>query len=343
MKKYLNNLYITQPEVNIGREGLTLVIYNDDKKVGQFPAHNFENIICFNYTGMSPAAMALCLEQKVCVSFLTRTGKILGQVTGHPSGNVLLRRAQYRIADDEALSLLFAKLFIEAKLFNSIRTLAQFIKDHNSNEAVNEVNQIRFGLIKSRKRIKECNDLESLRGIEGDTSRNYFQVFNKLILQQKLDFVFNDRRRRPPTDPVNAMLSLTYGMTRVLYENALVTVGLDPYVGFLHRDRPGRKSLALDMMEELRSYLADRFVLTLINRRQITISDFYFKKDGAVLFNDDGIKKYLDLWNKKLQETITHPFLNERISIGLIPYVQSMLLARTLRGDLDTYPPTMIV
>lgn len=342
MRKLLNSLYITQRDMYIGRDGTNLVITHDNKKVGQFPVQIFENIMCFNYTGMSPAAMALCIEHQVGVAFLTSNGKILGRIEGRKTGNVLLRREQYRIADDMDRSLGYAKAFLDGKLYNTIRVLDRNIRDYPDNKAIIKLVDVKKELVDAKMMVDVTTNIDSLLGIEGDAARNYFSCFDHLITQQKTDFKFTGRIRRPPTDRVNAMLSLSYGMVRVLLENALTSVGLDPYVGFYHQDRPGRTSLALDMMEELRAYMADRFVLTLINRQQIQPNDFVEQPGGAVLFSEDGLKKYLDLWNKRMQNELKHPFLDEVIPIGLIPFTQSMLLARTIRGDIDEYPPFMM-
>lgn len=284
MRPLLNTLYITQQDVYIGRDGLNIVIWKDQEKLGQFPIHYFENIICFNYTGMSPEAMALCLENEVGVSFLTPQGKMLGRLAGKVTGNVLLRQEQFRIADDKKRSLQFAKQFITGKLYNSLQVVNRAIRDYKGQDFVETLQKTKKFLQEAREDVNCADSLEKLLGIEGDFSRNYFQVFDLLILQQKYDFSFNVRTRRPPRDPVNTMLSLTYGMIRVLVENALTTVGLDPYVGFFHQPRPGRSSLALDLMEELRAYMGDRFVLTLINLRQININDFLSKQEVKCYF-----------------------------------------------------------
>lgn len=342
MRKLLNNLYITQPDVNLGRDGKNIVIYQKGEKTQQFPVQYFENIICMNYTGMSPALMELCLENNVNITFLSQQGKIRARVVGHVTGNVLLRQEQFRIADDEARALEFARLFMHGKLYNSIQVLKRGIRDYPDAQFINELQETIDKLLNSKNNIGIVTNLAELLGVEGDSSRNYFQVFDNLIVKQKSDFTFEKRVRRPPTDPTNAMLSLTYGMVRTLVESALTTVGLDPFVGFFHQPRPGRTSLALDLMEELRAYMADRFVLTLINRQQIKKEDFFRKESGAYLFTEESLKKYLNLWNKRLFDKITHPYLEEKIEIGLIPYTQAVLLARTIRGDLNLYPPFMM-
>ncbi len=338
MRKLLNTLYITNPDVYLGRDGLNIVIRSDEEVLHRSPIQNYENIICFNYTGMSPALMALCDEHNVSVSFMTRSGKLRGRLDGNISGNVFLRREQFRIADDEERAFMFAKNFINAKLYNSVKVIQRALRENRVGD--NEKMRIALEKMKaSKSKIKDTKSPEELLGVEGDISHSYFSVFDAMILKNKNEFKFNSRNRRPPLDPVNAMLSFTYSLVRILVENALKTVGLDPYVGFFHRDRPGRAGLALDMMEELRAYMADRLVLSSINLGQINASDFHIKENDAVLFTETGMKKFLTIWQSRCHETITHPFLEERVEIGLIPYVQAMLLARTIRGDLEIYPP----
>lgn len=338
MRKLLNTLYITKEDTYLTKDGSNIVVKQNGEKVFQSPIQNFENIICFTYTGISPALMGLCIEKNVSVSFLTPWGKLQGKVIGPTKGNVLLRREQYRIADSD-VRLNYSKLFVLGKIHNSIKVLQRSLRDNENIDNRSEIEQSILKLKESKNNTKNANSLNELLGIEGDSSREYFKVFDNLILQNKEYFRFDGRYRRPPTDPVNAMLSLSYSMLRILLENALETTGLDPYVGFYHTDRPGRTGLALDMMEELRAYMADRFVLTLINRIQIKMDHFVTKENGAVLFTEDGLKNYLNLWNKRNQEEIKHPFLEEKVEVGLLPYVQAMLMARTIRGDLELYPP----
>lgn len=337
MRKLLRTLYVTNPDLYLGRDGLTVVAWLDDKKVAQFPIHNFEEIVCFNYTGVSSALLQLCAEKQVSVTLLSRTGKFRGKFYGPIKGNVLLRKEHYRISEDKDLSLNFAKVFILGKTYNSMRVLDRYIRDHKSTSI--KIIEVKDKLSVARKRLMDIRSHEELLGVEGDLSREYFSVLDELITNQKDYFIFNTRNRRPPLDPVNAMLSLAYSFIRVKMESALETVGLDPYVGFYHTDRPGRTGLALDMMEELRPYMGDRFVLSLINNKEIDEKDFIIKENEAVLFTEDGFKKFIDLWNNRMQETIKHPYLEETINIGLIPYVQAMLLARCLRKDLEIYPP----
>lgn len=343
MKKLLNTLYITNPDIKLGRDGLTIVAWIEDKKVSQFPIHNFRDIICFNYTGVSSGLLELCAEKGISITFLSRTGRFRGKFYGPVKGNVLLRKEQYRISEDKEESLIYSKIFILAKIQNSIRVLDRFIREHPDHKRIEEIRDSKNKLKESKENAVNVKNSEQLLGIEGDASREYFSVFDHLILKNKDIFEFKGRSRRPPLDRVNALLSLSYSFIRVRVESALESVGLDPYIGYYHRDRSGRCSLALDLMEELRAYMGDRFVLTLINNAQIDKKDFYVKENGAILFTDDGFKKFIDLWNQRMQEKITHPFLEDTINIGLIPYCQAMLLARNMREDLELYPPFLII
>lgn len=339
VRTLLNTLYIVSKDNYLGREGQTVVIRNDKEKLAQFPIHNFEDIVCFNYTGASPSLVELCSEFNVNITYLKPNGKFIGKYYSRKKGNVLLRREQFRIAEDSNRSLEYARLFIYGKGYNSIKVIDRGMRDHSSQMNLEDLSNIKKHLANSIEMIKKIDSFESLLGVEGEMSREYFKGINNLIVSQKESFVFNGRNRRPPQDPINAMLSLSYGLIRTKVESSLESVGLDPYVGFYHRDRPGRASLALDVMEELRNYMGDRFVLSLINRQQIKKEDFITKENGAVLFNDKGFNKFLDLWNRRMQEELKHPFLEETINIGLLPYTQAQLLARTIRGDLEMYPP----
>ena len=265
----------------------------------------------------------------------------MGRFHGEMKGNVLLRKEQYRISDDKTRSLEIAKSFILGKLFNSRWVIERAVRDYALRvdaEKLKHASHILYELIHS---INSCDNDDKLRGIEGDGASIYFQSFNEMILQQKEDFKFNTRTKRPPLDPINAMLSYLYTLLAHEAAWALSAVGLDPYVGFLHRDRPGRMSLGLDLMEEFRSVLADRFVISLINKKQVKLSDFTQKENGAVVMSDELRTQIVQLWQKKKLETITHPFIKEKIPWGLVLFVQAQLLARYIRGDLDAYPPLM--
>ena len=339
MKKLLNTLYVTTPESYIAREGENILIKVNDEIRFRIPVHNLEGIVSFGYIGASPSAMHLCWERGVELSFLTANGKFLARVSGEVSGNVLLRRKQYRWADQEGDKLRLAKRFVEAKIHNSRRVLQRALRDHGGSVLGSDVENIIVRMKNMIERVENATSVETVRGIEGEAANSYFSIFDSLIINQKESFKFDGRVKRPPTDYVNALLSFVYTLLAHECSSALETVGLDPQVGYLHTDRSGRKSLALDMMEELRSYLADRMVLTLINRKQISETGFTKLENGAVLMKDETRKEVLVSWQQRKTEEIVHPFLNEKIQVGLIPYVQSMLLARNIRGDLDDYPP----
>ena len=339
MKKLLNTLYVTSQDAYLSLDGENIVIYEEDKEMGRIPLHNLEAVVSFGYRGVSPALMGGCAKRNISLSFLTPQGKFLARVTGEVKGNVVLRKQQYKLSEQETFSLAIAKNCILGKVYNSRWVLERATRDHSQQVDVDRVKKASVFLQNALQSIKQSKNMEQLRGFEGEAASIYFGVFDQLILQQKKDFSFSGRNRRPPLDNVNAMLSFVYTLLTGMASAALETVGLDPYVGFMHTDRPGRVSLALDLMEELRPVLADRFVLTLINRKMVTGKDFARKEDGAVLLSDDARKRILMEWQTKKKEIITHPYLNEKVEWGMIPFVQAMLLARYLRGDLDAYPP----
>lgn len=339
MRKLLNVLYVTTPNAYLSKEGETVVVKIENQDVFKIPIHNLEGIVCFGYTGSSPSLMKLCAERNVGLSFLSENGEFYARVTGKIAGNVLLRREQYRKADCKNSSLMISCNVVTAKIVNSRTVLRRAIRDHEDIVDKERIDKVIDRLSYKIGRIERCKDSDELRGVEGDAAREYYSVFDQLILAQKEKFFMNERSRRPPKDNVNALLSFLYTILAHDVQSALETVGLDPYVGFLHRDRPGRASLALDLMEELRPYLADRTALTLINRKQVNGKGFVQKETGGVIMDPDTRKQVLSAWQKRKQETIIHPFLNEKIEIGLIPYVQALLLARFIRGDLDGYPP----
>lgn len=339
MKILGNTLYVTTPDVYLSLDGENVVIQKSGNELKRIPLHNLEGIVAFGYTGASPALMGACAERGVALTFLTMHGRFLARVCGTQQGNVLLRKEQYRVSDSEERSAAAAKSMITGKLFNSRWVIGRAVRDHAlrlDTERLGRASDLIAGAIA---RLQDAETLDEIRGIEGEAASCYFSVLDDLILQQKDDFFFHGRNRRPPTDNVNALVSFVYTLLTHDTASALETAGLDPYVGFLHRDRPGRISLALDLMEEFRPVLADRFVLTLINTRQVNAGGFVQKEDGAVLMDDDTRRKILVAWQEKKQETITHPLLGEKIPWGLVPYSQAMLLARYLRGDLDAYPP----
>lgn len=342
MRKLLNTLYITTPNSYLSRDGENVVVLVDNSEKFRIPVHNIEGIVTFGYCGASPSLMGLCAERNVSLSFLSEHGKFMGRISGPVKGNVFLRRIQYRMADDENSVLELSRLFIAGKIANCRNVLQRAIRDHGNDIITPELKNASELLGIRQKQALNADNIASLRGIEGDSAVTYFGVFNYLITNQKEDFKMNGRTRRPPKDNVNALLSFVYTLLAHEVQSSLETTGLDPYVGFLHTDRPGRAGLALDLMEELRPYLADRFVLTLINRRQINGKGFLCRDESGILMDDETRKEVLKAWQKRKQDEIQHPFLQETIQVGLLPYVQSLLFARFLRGDLDNYPVFLI-
>lgn len=339
MKKLLNTLYVTQPDVYLSLNGENVVIQKEDEKLARIPLHNLEAITTFGYTGASPALMGYCADKNISLTFFTRNGRFLARVTGESKGNVVLRKIQYRISDNEVLSAKVARNFIVSKIYNNKWIIERMTRDYPLRVDVTRFKAVSQYLSAIIREVRKCEDLEMLRGWEGQAALGYNKLFDQMILQQKEDFFFHSRSRRPPLDNVNAMLSFSYSLLANDTAAAIEGVGLDAYVGFLHRDRPGRPSLALDMMEELRGAFADRFVLSLVNKKIMNKDDFLKKENGAVIMTDEARKKFLSEWQARKQEQITHPYLGEKISWGLVPHAQAILLARYLREDLDEYPP----
>lgn len=339
MKKLLNTLYITLADSYLSLDGENVVIIDGDSEIGRVPLHNLEGIVSFGYRGTSPALMGACAEKNISLCYLTPQGRFLARVTGRIKGNVLLRERQYKSSMDEQESLEIAKNCIFGKVYNCRWVLERAIRDHGIQIDKEKVKNASLKLKQALTLIREARSKEQLRGYEGEAASTYFGVFGELILQQKKDFDFSGRNRRPPMDNTNALLSFSYTLMTNTMTSALETVGLDPYVGYLHTERPGRVSLALDMIEELRPVIADRFVLSLINKRMIQGKAFKKKENGAVIMSDDARKLVLAEWQNKKKETLMHPFLQEKVEWGMIPFAQAMLLARYLRGDLDGYPP----
>ena len=339
MRKLQNTLYVTTPMAYLSLDGETVVIQNDDVCLGRVPLLNLENIVSFGYRGASPRLMGACAERGIGLCFLTQHGRFLARVAGPVSGNVLLRTAQYRLADVEADALPIAKMFLTGKIFNGRWSLERTLRDHalrvDADRLKNAIEQMKQALAA----VPRAESTEELMGVEGVAAKAYFAVFDELILRQPAYFHFDGRNRRPPLDPVNALLSFTYSILGSEIAGALEAVGLDPAVGFLHSLRPGRASLAQDLLEELRAPLADRFVLSLINLGTVNERDFARKENGAFYLTDDARKRFLAAWQKRKQEVITHPFLKEKLPWGLVPHAQAMLMSRYIRGDLDAYPP----
>ena len=331
MKKLLNTLYVTSEDSYLSLDGENVVIFNQTQEMGRIPLHNLEAIVSFGYRGASPALMGGCAGRNISLCFLTPQGKFLARITGSVKGNVILRKRQYEASIDSDISLGIARNCILGKVYNSRWVLERATRDHGLQVDVEQMKRASGFLKDSLGYIETCTDMAQLRGYEGEAASVYFGVFNQMILQQKKDFAFSGRNKRPPLDNVNAMLSFVYTLLTGMVASALETVGLDPYVGFMHADRPGRVSLALDLIEELRPVLADRFVLALINRKMITGKDFTKKEDGAVLMSDKARKNLLTEWQNRKKDVITHPYLGEKVEWGMIPFVQAMLMARFLR------------
>lgn len=339
MRKLLNTLYVMTESCYLTLDGENIVIQDGEKAIGRFPLHTLENIICFTYKGASPALMGACAERKIGMSFFSPRGAFLARVVGKEYGNVLLRKEQYRISDQENKSVAYAKNMIMGKVFNCRWSIERTVRDHGYRVDAEKLKQISNALYHALPQIDSALKMEELRGIEGKAAEQYFSVLDDMILNQKEDFAFVTRNRRPPLDNVNAILSFAYTVLAGDCANALASVGLDPYVGFMHGDRPGRMSLALDLMEELRPVMADRFILTLVNTKAIQAPHFEKRKDNAVFLNEEGRKVFFAAWQNHKRESITHPYLKEKIPWGLVPYVQALLLARTVRGDVEEYPP----
>jgi CRISPR-associated protein Cas1 len=339
MRKLLNTLYVNTPDAYLALEGETVVVQKDNASLLRVPLHNLEGIVTFGYTGASPALMGACATRGIALSFCTAHGRFLADIKGETHGNVILRRTQYRFADDDAKSLDIARHILIGKLYNSRWVLERAVRDHALQIDTGRIKRAGGFIADAINSLQTAQTHGELMGIEGEAASRYFSVFDELILHNKDSFFFKERSRRPPLDNVNALLSFVYTLLAHDAAAALSAVGLDPFVGFLHKDRPGRRSLALDLIEELRAPLADRFVVTLINTRQIDAGDFEQRENGAVLLRDDARKKLLNAWQTRKNERIVHPFLNEKVEWGLVPHVQALLLARYLRGDLEAYPP----
>ncbi|NMB45485.1 MAG: type I-C CRISPR-associated endonuclease Cas1 [Firmicutes bacterium] len=342
MRKLLNTLYVTSTEAHLGKEGQNVVVRVEGEVRLRVPIHNLESVVSMGYTGASPALMHLCAERGVAMAFHSPNGRLLARLTPANKGNVLLRKRQYEMHDDPQETLTVSRSVVLGKLANCRTVLRRFIRDYGTDQGASEVEMAVKHLSASIDQAKEVTSTEALRGVEGDGARRYYGVFDHLIRVQKPAFAFTKRSRRPPLDRINALLSFLYSMLAHDCTSALETVGLDSQVGFLHRLRPGRPSLALDIMEELRPYLVDRMTISLINNNQVNPKDFIVKETGAVLLREDSRKKVLNAWQSRKQEVVQHPYLQEKVEVGLIPYAEALLMARYIRGDLDGYPPYLI-
>ncbi len=336
MKKLLNILYITNPQAYLYKDGLNVVVAIEQKNVFSIPVINIEGIVAFSYIGCSPGVMKLCADNKISLCFLSPNGRFIGRFQGPQTGNVLLRKVQYELCSNEDVSLHLAVITIAAKISNYRSLLQRYQRDHTQQE---EIENAIVRLKHLQRQALNCTCKKDLLGIEGLAAKIYFGVFHYLILNSNSTFNFSGRNKRPPRDAVNALLSFAYSLLTTEITAALETVGLDAYVGFYHTLRPGRTSLALDMIEEFRAYMCDRFVLSLINRKQLHNNHFFYQGEEAVQLTDDGRKIFLTAWQNRKKDDITHPYLNETVSLGLLPHLQAVLMARYLRNQIDDYPP----
>ena len=339
MRKLLNTLYVSSQGSYLHRDGETVVVELEKKKVLQVPIHTLDGIVCFGNVLCSPFLLGFCAERDVSVSFMSEHGRFLAAVRGPISGNVLLRRQQYRMADDEKTTKEIAANVVSGKLANCRIVINRTIRDHATKANTDALKGASEKIDRIIDRIPRMTNTDEVRGLEGQAAAEYFKVFNHLIIDQKENFVFTERNRRPPLDEVNALLSFVYTLLAHDVRSALETVGLDPAVGFLHRDRPGRPGLALDIMEEFRPVIADRLVLSLINRRQVSKKGFTKAASGAVVMDENTRKTVLAEYQSRKQDKINHPYIDESVPIGLLFFIQANLMARYIRGDIDGYPP----
>lgn len=339
MRHLLNTLFVLSEDSYLSLDGENVVVSRGKTETARFPLHTLESILCFSYSGASPSLMGGCARRGVDLCFFSPRGQFLARAVGEERGNVLLRKQQYRIADDEIQSCRYARGFLIGKVYNARWVLERATRDHPQRVPVEKLKRLSSQMAAALPLIGECEYPGQLLGLEGEAAQRYFDGFGELVLQQREDFPFTSRSRRPPLDNINALLSFAYTLLARDCAAALEGVGLDPYVGFLHRLRPGRRSLALDLLEELRAVFADRFVLSCINQKVLTAKHLQKQENGAVLLTDEGRREFLSAWQGKKQEQITHPFLKEKLPWGLVPHVQALLLARTIRGDIEQYPP----
>ncbi|TWT47058.1 CRISPR-associated protein Cas4/endonuclease Cas1 fusion [Thalassoglobus neptunius] len=339
MKTHLNTLFVTLDGTYLAKDGQAVVVRQDKQTKLRVPLHNLDGIMCFGRVSVSPSLMGACAAGGVSISFLTPYGKFLASVIGFSPGNVLLRRQQYRAADDDQLAASAARSIILGKLVNCRTVFRRAARDATDPHRIERLQATANRLGANIIDVKAASNLDRLRGLEGEAATSYFGAFNDLINTSDSAFEYTRRTKRPPKDPLNALLSFVYALLSHDARSACEAAGLDAAVGMLHRDRPGRPGMALDLMEEFRPFLADRLVLSLINRRQVSASGFEYLETGAVRMDDSTRKTILVAYQVRKQEPITHPFLGERTSVGLLIHLQARLMARWLRGDLETYPP----
>lgn len=338
MRRMLNTLFVTTQTARLSKKGENVIVALEGKTVLKMQFHHLDSIVCFGNVSVSPPLIAACGKADIVLSYLSIYGRFIGRFQGPTTGNVLLRRTQFRMADDNQASAALVRSFLLGKIINSRRVVRRFIRDHGGKGGIDDARRASGRLKQHIEQLERENEVNAMRGVEGMAARDYFAAFNTLLTQQKEEFGFGKRTRRPPLDPINALLSFVYTLLHQDVTSALQSVGLDASVGFLHSDRPGRTGLALDMMEELRPHLADRLVLSLINRRQVSASGFKIEDGGRVMMNDKTRRTVLKEWQDRKQKETRHRFLEEKIPTGLIPHAQALLLARHIRGDLDAYP-----
>ena len=339
MKKHLNTLFVLTQGAYLKKEGQAIVVRIKKTDRLRLPMINIAAIVCFGRVSCSPYLLGACAQRGIAISFMTEHGRFLAAVNGFTPGNVLLRREQYRRADSPEATATIARACIVGKLANYRTVLRRANRDQQKSESTDRIERMANRIDLKLKTLQSGLGLDQLRGVEGDATADYFAVFNELITSQKERFSFTSRSRRPPLDPVNAMLSFLYSMLTNDMRSACESVGLDAAVGFLHRDRPGRPGLALDLMEELRPVLVDRVVLSVINRQQVNVAGFIKEPGGGIRMDDATRKELVGAYQKRKSEEITHPFLQEKMTLGLVPLIQARLMARFLRGDSDAYPP----
>ena len=342
MKRHLNTLYVTSQGAYLSKDGANVVVSLDRVEKARVPVHTIGGIVGFGLVSLSPPLMGYCAQEGVSVSHLDERGRFLARVEGPVSGNVLLRRTQYRRSDDPLACAALVRSLVIGKALNQRAVIRRSLRDHGDGmeaDARARLAAAEMRLTDVARRAERPADVDALRGLEGEAGAIYFGVFDDLLRGDRETFRFAQRSRRPPLDPANALLSFIYAVLAHDCRSALETTGLDPQAGFLHRDRPGRSSLALDLMEEFRPSIADRLVLTLVNRRQVAAGGFRRLENGAVAMDDDTRRAVLTAWNERKREELRHPFLDETTTVGLLWLVQAQLLARHLRGDLDAYPP----
>jgi len=341
MRRLLNTIYVTSEDAWLRKDGANLVVEVDGAERGRAPLHMLEGVVAFGRAGASPALLAACAEAGIAVSYLEPNGRFLARVEGRRTGNVLLRRTQYRVADNPPRQVAIVRGIVAAKAANQRAVVRRALRDHGDAMTAPE----RDALVAAERRLTDVArrtivtaEVDALRGLEGEAAQVYFGSFGGLVRVDDPGFRFGTRSRRPPLDRINALLSFLYAMLGHDCRSALEAHGLDPQVGFLHADKPGRASLALDLMEELRPVLADRLALSLVNRRQVAGTDFVMEEAGGVRLTNDARKRVLVAWQERKRDELRHPFLGETVMLGLVPFLQAQLLARHLRGDLDGYP-----